>query len=121
MSKTTIKRKKTITLPDTATSVSITFRAVNRKGKIKNANKTVIPRGAETVVVRIKKTRAKSKPTPKPAVPVAVPQLFTAKTAGLRGKNRKKDVASTVTAINGTVVRFKPVRYSVKKSKIMKH
>jgi hypothetical protein len=57
MSKSVLKTKKVVKLPATAGSVVISFRAVKRKGAVKNTRKVSVPRRAEQVCVHIRKTR----------------------------------------------------------------
>jgi hypothetical protein len=59
MSKSVLKTKKVVKLPATAGSIVISFRAVKRKGAVKNTRKVSVPRRAEQVCVHIRKTRAK--------------------------------------------------------------
>lgn len=76
MSKSTIKRKKTVQLPEGVSSVVISFRKVNRKGKNKKGAKVALPRDAEVAIVTPRKSRSKTtqkssvptkkKPAPKP-------------------------------------------------------
>jgi hypothetical protein len=58
MSKSVLKTKKVVKLPATTGSIVISFRAIKRKGAIKNTRKVSVPRRAEQVCVRIRKTRA---------------------------------------------------------------
>jgi hypothetical protein len=57
MSKPVLRTKKEIKLPANTGSIVISYRAVKRKGGTRNTRKVNVPRGAEQVAVRIKKTR----------------------------------------------------------------
>jgi hypothetical protein len=57
-SKPVLRTKREIVLPAKAGSIVVSFRARKHKGAIKNTRKVSVPRGAEQVNVRIRKTRA---------------------------------------------------------------
>jgi hypothetical protein len=61
MSRPVLRTRKEIILPAKAGSIVVSFRAKKRKGKVKNTRKVSVPRGAEQVAVRIRKTRATPK------------------------------------------------------------
>jgi hypothetical protein len=81
MSKSVLKTKKVVKLPATAGSIVISFRAVKRKGAVKNTRKVSVPRRAEQVCVHIRKTRATT-----PKTSVAKPKKTAQKLTAARRK-----------------------------------
>lgn len=61
MTRPVLRTRKEIILPAKAGSIVVSFRARKRKGAVKNTRKVSVPRGAEQVAVRIRKTRTTSK------------------------------------------------------------
>lgn len=56
-----LRTKREIILPARTGSIVVTFRVRKHKGAIKNTRKVSVPRGAEQVNVRIRKTAATKK------------------------------------------------------------
>jgi hypothetical protein len=52
-----LRTRREIVLPARTGSIVVTFRTRKRKGAIKNTRKVVVPRGAEQVNVRLRKTK----------------------------------------------------------------